>query len=96
MGVKIRKIVAAALIIVFILAVAASAVYFLFTLSTPTLRLTGETAQTIEGFGVTGAWWAQELDDPEFRSKIVDALFTDEGFTDITSAAAKGIFPIRK
>lgn len=79
MGVKIRKIVAAALIIVFILAVAASAVYFLFTLSTPTLRLTGETAQTIEGFGVTGAWWAQELDDPEFRSKIVDALFTDEG-----------------
>ena len=75
----VKKTVAAILITVAILTVAAGAVYLAFTLSTPALRLTGRTAQTIEGFGVTGAWWAQELDDPEYRSAIVEALFSDEG-----------------
>lgn len=75
----IKKIVAAVLIIVVILGIAAGAVYLIFTLSAPTLTLSGESAQTIEGFGVTGAWWAQGLTDPAYRTRVINALFTEEG-----------------
>ena len=40
-----------------------------------------ETAQTIEGFGVSGAWWAQSIGtwQPKKRSQILDLLFGSNG-----------------
>lgn len=77
---KAQRIIAAIAVSAVAITAASAWTAALLPLSVPELVISrGEICQTLEGFGTSGAWWAQGLTDPAFRAEVAAMLFSDSG-----------------
>lgn len=80
MSKSVEKIIAAVALSAVALSAAAASFVALSPLSAPELVISRDTVyQTLKGFGVSGAWWAQGLTDASFSEKVALALFSENG-----------------
>ena len=75
---RAKTIIAAIAVSAVALSAAAASAVALSPLSVQELVISRDAVyQTLKGFGVSGAWWAQGLTDETFSKKVAKALFSE-------------------
>lgn len=75
---RAKTIIAAIAVSAVALSAAAASAVALSPLSVQELVISRDAVyQTLKGFGVSGAWWAQGLTDETFSKKVAEALFSE-------------------